>query len=300
MREDRSPMSTNNSLINLGDFGPAAKAVVDAIANGIGTLYLPTHLVKIAEAEAKAHEIKKGSLAVENFAINELVRTPREAQALLRLIHEETKRQENIDDVVSGCLEFLGDSSAAVKSENLDPEWLSTFFKLAKDIDTAGMRKLWSAVLARQAVSKDGFSAKTLSTLSLLSSEDAILFTTLCRFWITGPYHGPYMTEQMFEYARELGLDTSGLHHLQSLGLVNVSSLGYTVSTKTSTAMINYADHELEFKLVKKLDEADSYYMHVGKVIPTQVACELYRVLEQQCDTGVLTRIKANENFIRS
>ena len=65
-------------------------AFVDRIADAVGGVYRPTHIRRVAQAEADAAKIH----ALARIEVSEI-----ERRAMDRLVHEEGRKQENIERI---------------------------------------------------------------------------------------------------------------------------------------------------------------------------------------------------------
>ncbi len=88
-------MSNGKSLVDLGELSKPATVLVKKVCNAVGILYEPRRIRKRAEAEADAEKIK----ALASTELNEI-----QQRAIDRLIHQEARRQENIEAITGQLL----------------------------------------------------------------------------------------------------------------------------------------------------------------------------------------------------
>jgi Protein of unknown function (DUF2806) len=91
-------MGDGNSLINLGELSKPATVLIEKVSNAVGILYEPRRIRKRAEAEAEADKVK-GLASIE---LNEI-----QQRAINRLVHQETRKQENIEAITAQAAESL-------------------------------------------------------------------------------------------------------------------------------------------------------------------------------------------------
>jgi len=161
------------SLIDLGKVSKPISKLIDAVSQGIGTLYEPTRIRRRARAEADAALIK----AEGDIRKRELLK-----RAANRLAFQEMRRQENIENIVEIAAASLPET---VSEEPVDKDWISRFFDECKDVSNEELQKIWGRLLAGEVANPKSCSRKTLAILKDLSQEDAKLFTDFCSFvWV--------------------------------------------------------------------------------------------------------------------
>lgn len=230
MSEDKGKYS---SLINVGDFGPAAQTLVDRVSNAIGVYFEPHRIVRRAKAEAKANEID---------LLSKLKLEDTQRRAAQRLLHEETKKQSNIDNITQDALESLEQDA---QPENIEEPWLDRFLDKAKDISEADAQKIWAKVLAGEAKAQGSFSLRALDILYNLDKKDAETFTLLCRFgWDILGYEA-MLQPMVFDLAdpiyADAGLTYFDLIHLDSLGLISFHTIAqstYSLNSSDATGVL--------------------------------------------------------------
>ena len=90
-----------NSLIKIFEGKPIEK-LIDVVSKAIGTIYEPRQIVRKAKAEAKAESIRAIELAKTNAIIEgDTGKAEYLDRINNRLVNKETKRQKNIEEVVS-------------------------------------------------------------------------------------------------------------------------------------------------------------------------------------------------------
>jgi hypothetical protein len=173
----------------------------------VGVLYEPTHIRRLAQAEADAALIKaQGEAKVEAF----------ERRVQARVSATEARRQRNIEAIVAGAAAAL---PGEVSSAPVEPDWVAEFFNQSQDVSNETMQSLWSRILAGEVASPGSFSLRTLHAVRLLTKVDAELFAHVCRFAVVLRSHLPVLIDNR-EYFRENGFTDRKALHLEALGLI--------------------------------------------------------------------------------
>ena len=88
------------------------------------------------------------------------------------------RQQENIESIVAKAIEFARQKE--ISYEPVDPDWIVEFFNIAQDCSDENMQYLWARLLADEIQNPNSFSRRTLSSIKLLNSYEAKVFTKLC------------------------------------------------------------------------------------------------------------------------
>lgn len=207
-------MASDDQLPSTGELAAkAANNLINKLAKGGWLAYEPTHVKRMAKAQAKALTI----LAKAETEVTDIQR-----RAAQRWLREEERHQENIEAVVKGALPDLSEKAAP---ETLDDEWLSGFFDYAKKVSDAEMRTLWSRVLAGEANTPGSFKKRVLQAVSLLEREDADLFVSLCRFGLRIVRFTPVVFDSDHQVYRQFKINFNTLTHLDAVGLVSFNNV---------------------------------------------------------------------------
>ena len=172
-----------NSLIKFE--GKPIEKLIDVVSKTIGTIYEPRQIVRKAKAEAKAESIK----AIEQAKTNAIIEGDLDKAEYLdginnRLVNKETKRQKNIEDVVSIAVSFL-EAEKEVSNEPVNSDWATRFFDIVQDISDNEMQLLWGKILAGEIKRPQSYSLRTLEILRNMTKEEAELFQKVAQFTIT-------------------------------------------------------------------------------------------------------------------
>jgi len=253
-----------DSLVDLEKLTEPITVLIEKISNATGVLYEPTKIRREAKAKADASKTK----ALMDLEIQDI-----QKRALNRLVTEEIKKQENIENITEKSFSSINEDA---QPEEIEDDWLSNFFDKCKLISDDEMQMLWARVLAEETNKPTTISKRTIEFLSMMDKKDAMLFDNLCKFcWNYGK-----PTLMIIDYEDEifskLGINFSTLHHLQDIGLINFDSLGYSNQFREGHPnIINIA----YYGRVLNLHIENIEYIDVGSAILTQIGSELAKII---------------------
>lgn len=252
----------NNSLINLGSLTEPATLLIEKISNAIGVLYDPRRIVKQAEAEAKAERIK----ALSCMEITDL-----EQRGLQRLIYEEGRKQENIENIIRQALPDLREDATP---KNIEDYWLSSFFEKVKFVSDGDMQSLWGKILAGESNNPGSYSRRTLDVINALDKKDAALFTSLCSLVcvVNNNQFIPFVYDENADFP-EKNINFSNLKHLESLGLIYFDADGLSLTVDNGYLIAGYFDG---YWTLKKSEPKVS--LQVGKVVLSDIGKQLFPI----------------------
>jgi len=156
--------------------------LIDAIKNGCHLVYEPTHIRRIAKANADASIIQ----AKANIEIATIIEIGKrqidscnniESRAQQRLLQQSIFQQENIESVIQKTINHLPQT---VSNDPVEVDWLVTFFDNVKSISNEDMQTIWAKILAGEVNQPGSFSMRTLHILKQMSSNEALLFSEFC------------------------------------------------------------------------------------------------------------------------
>ena len=100
-------MTDGNSLINLGNLSKPATVLIEKVSAAVGAIYAPYHVKRMARAEVEAEKIK---------AIGKIDLTEIEQRAVERFVHQETRKQSNIEQITAQAAASLTQDAKVEKS----------------------------------------------------------------------------------------------------------------------------------------------------------------------------------------
>lgn len=253
-------MTEGNSLLNLGDLSKPATVLIERISDAVGAIYKPRQIKRIAKAEAEAEKIK----TLAQIEINEI-----QQRALVRLIEEEGKKQENMENIIG---KSIGQLNADANPDKIDDDWLASFFDKCKIVSEKQMQGLWSRVLAGEANKPGTYSMKTIDIISTLDKNDAQLFTSLCSFGIYGGATFPIILDENADIYNNRGITFSSLAHLEYIGLIKFDHLtGFVLQNRPKTVGFSYYSISIIIELPNDINNT----IELGKVLLTKTGQEL-------------------------
>jgi hypothetical protein len=203
------------SLVNLGEISKPADTLIKKVSKAVGGIFAPYQIKRIAKAEAEAALIGVQS----KIQITDLTR-----RAMGRWIDEETRHQQNIEDITTKALPQL---KAESDPSAMEDDWITNFFDKSRIVSDREMQNLWSRVLAGEANTPGTYSKRTVNSLSDLDKNDAELLSKLCGFaWLVGDNLTPLIFAHNAAIYNEQGINFVTLQHLESIGLIQFNHVG--------------------------------------------------------------------------
>lgn len=206
-------MGEGNSLVNLGDLSKPATVLIEKVSDAVGALYKPHQIKRVAKAEAEAKKIT----AIADMEISDI-----QQRAMVRLIQEEGKKQENIENITGQATSQLNDNA---KPENIEDDWITHFFEKCRTVSDKEMQSLWASILSGEANNPGKFTKRTVDLVATLGKDEAHLFTSLCTYMLSGGEHFPIVFKIEDEIYKKKGLNFGTLTHLENIGLIKFNNL---------------------------------------------------------------------------
>jgi Protein of unknown function (DUF2806) len=253
-------MGIGNSLISLGDLTRPATVLIEKISDAVGGVFRPYQIKRVAKAESEAEKIK----ALASVEISEI-----QQRALIRLIMEEGKKQENIESITYQALDNLKDDA---RPEVIEADWLVNFFEKCRLVSDKEMQSLWARLLAGEANNPGSFSKRTIEFISNLDKADAQLFTNLCSFgWFAGTYL-PLIYDVKHDIFNKKNINFAALKHLDDIGLVAFNHItGYLYKGFPKTIQIHYYGTPI----IIEFQQDENNELQIGHVLLTKIGQEL-------------------------
>lgn len=257
------------------DLGPAAKALVEKIADATGTLCAPLGTIFQAHAAVSVNKIRaEGEIEVE------LVRR----RALERLAAEETKKQNNLEAIYGKTFQLLDSEVTSTTIEQMDEDWIVFHSEKARLVSDNEMQNLWARVMASEAEVPGSYSKRTLEMLSVLEKTEAHLFTSLCRFVVR--QNSVAIPAILYDEHRDrlpnvytdLGVNADTLLQLATIGLVHYTSPLFTKNVQLYDAPaveLAYFEDDRTYQVSKNDPRTGKYAIDFGVVNLTKVGRQL-------------------------
>ena len=209
-----------------------------------------------------------------------------EHRATQRVNQELIRQQKNLESIVVRANHFCQD----VASECIDPDWLSAFMVMAKDIANPHMQTLWGKIFALELIHSGSFSVKSLRTLNQMTQREAQMFQTACNLSSQVGYDSNRKivlscqnnSKQflLFSKPQQQGINLgrhklpySSFLTLADLGLVHSNELELVNLPLDKELRLSYGDNKLLMTVKSKASKLKYYrFTHIGdelaKLIP--------------------------------
>lgn len=221
------------TVLDLGKLAKPATVLVEKVCNAVGVIYGPTGIRRTAVAEADARMIA---------AKTELDISDMQQRALQRLVHQEGRKQANIESITSQAIHALPHDA---EPESLDEDWVAHFFKQCDTVSDTDMQLLWARLLSGEATRPGSFSKRTVDCVAAFDKSDAELFTKLSQFvWCFGSTSEPLIYDVTNAIYAEQGITFDALDHLSHIGLVRDAEIGFTKTWKGQQGLLTYQGTE--------------------------------------------------------
>ena len=237
--------------------GKPLEKLIDVISKGIGTIYRPKAIRK--DAEAKAYEIEIIERAKSKaLAEGKEIDADTFDRIQERLLHKETKRQNNIDNVSQIAAEQLGHEQV-VSDEPVDDDWTARFFNIVEDVSDDEMQQLWGRILAGEVKQPKSYSLRTLELLKTLSKREAEVFSRASNFVISS-FNSPFLfkgknDELLHKY--DLTFDDRLL--LTETGLLQAeNNISRPLKQNVTDSLIYFDSGKYIIKTLKKADTPEN------------------------------------------
>ena len=169
--------------VNMDKLGKPVEKLIDAFSRGTGIAYLPRHIKKLASASKYAGK----QLDLSAQEIKELF-----GASLLLTCGKQNRQHKNIQAITQKAMAALPDT---VDDKTVDEDWIAHFFEDCKNVSNEQMQILWGRLLAGEITKPGSFSIRTLDFIKSMSTEEAELFTSFCRFVLRSPEKIPFRIE---------------------------------------------------------------------------------------------------------
>ena len=268
---------THNSLVNLGKLSRPADSLVKKVSKGVGGIFAPFQIKRVAKAEAEA-SITKAQSEIE---ITDLHR-----RAGYRFIEEEARHQQNMEDITAKALPHLEEDA---DPDSMEDDWITNFFDKCRIVSDAEMQTLWSRVLAGEANIAGTYSKRTVNFMSDLDKTDAELFAKLCGFcWVIGNVV-PLVIDQNAEIYNRHGINFITITHLESIGILKYAdNTSFQRKYLPKHTRVNYFNQSL---LLEFPDDANNQ-LKIGKTYFTKIGQELAPICPSKPIAGFYEYVK--------
>ncbi len=271
------PAEVAKALVN-----PANK-LIESVSSGMGTVYKPRSIKKLAKA--RAFEIRvigealrefcdlpisyeDGKISIDN---KEFVQRTQN-----RLVAQELNRQNNLENIIDQSYEML-ECEKEVTDEPVDKDWMSRFLNYAADISNEEMQFVWSKILAGEVKQPGSFSLRTLDVIRSISKTEAAIFQKMVPLIISDD--GSLFVSAEESINRKYGLFYGEIMRLDECGLIISNGtvvLNFTIENNDKYRLYNKSLFAImEGKTKSKVEGS------FGLFSLTASGQELYKILEE-------------------
>ncbi len=251
-------MSDVNGLVVTDVLGLAQplQKLIKTVAIGVGKVYEPTHIRRMAKAKADEIQIisksinknialpihyEDGAICIAAEDANELAR-----RAQNRALYQEMKKQQNIESVIAKAYDQL-ENTEEVSEDPVDPDWINEFFDNVANVSNEEMQVFWGKLLAGEVSKPKSFSLRTLATLKNLTNYEAQIFTKVAPYILgnIADLNEGYINYFLLSDPNLLehnGISFGQILRLSEAGLVTVTGntmIGFDIEPKHHTVIIN-------------------------------------------------------------
>ena len=265
--------------------GKPLEKLIDVISKGIGTVYRPKAIRK--EADAKAYEIEILERA-KSKAIAEGKEIDADSYDRIqeRLLHKETKRQKNIDNVSQVAAEQLSQEQT-VSDEPVNEDWTARFFNIVEDIADEEMQNLWGRILVGEVKQPNSYSLRTLDVLKNLTKREAETFIKFSKLalnssnvtFVLNPDNSEYLLKNYSITFQERLL-------LEEVGLITANDLSFQLKGQNSKTPIIYGNSVV---IVDRAEDCPQQDLPV--LVFTKIGAELLKLIDQPFDLNYVNKL---------
>ena len=266
--------------------------LVEVVSQGIGTLYEPTHIKRMAKA--RAMEIKtissavqdselpiqynNGQLAIDTSTKEFLERTEK------RMIFLEAKKQKNIEDIISEAYNNL-EIEKEVSEEPLEDDWINRFFNIVGEISSDDLKTIWSRILSEEIKKPGKCSLRTLETLRNISREEAEIFKNISKYIVK--YDGIYYLPNEDSLLKYANINFANILKLDEASLINSSSNVSTVLKFNDNIKEKYLIYGKNVIFCRKKEKEE---IHLQAYPLTEVGRNIFDILSPNFDKEYLKK----------
>jgi len=254
--------------------------IVDAVTSGVGGAVRPWQIRRVARAEGDA-KITLTKADAESMDIRQ--------RAEIRLQENEIRKQRNLESIIAKSLEI---EQPNVSGDPVDPDWIAAFLEDAAGTSNDQIQDVWARLLAGEVSAPGKYSRRTLSCVKLLSSTDANLFAQACQLSL-GTIGSPelFIPDTGDPEVVSRGVTFSSLEHLDSIGLIDFSHVGYVLRVESAANHIRIPD---AFGTMLVGIKPGKNEIPRGKAILTNVGKELATLVDRDFDENYIHYLVAN------
>ncbi len=277
-KEPETSFSLIKVNVNLECASKAVIELIDAVRNGLGLIYVPTHLrmmtaacldvsSRFAETDPEARQLFERSMG--------------------RYLSQEVRRQKNIEAIANGAIASLPEHA---NDKPVDTDWIAYFLDQCKEVGDEEMQSIWSRILAGEVSQPGTYSLRTLNFVRTLCKEEAQLFTAYCAYCFPDlPAGAPYRftVAKADDYLDKHGMEAFKIRHLVDIGLVRDGMHTLSAEETVFTFPSYYFGKQY---VVTKEDKGIPHYVYDVQNL-TALGCEIYPIAGAKPDFEYLRNL---------
>lgn len=293
----------------------ALQKLYGCVSKGLGTAMIPKEVRDILGRQVAQIEMfndrKEIVNEVSDLSYNEQLSVI-ETQELYertcsRLLHQEMKKQENIENIVNSAKDILEkEQEDTISTKDVNDDWLMRFFNSVQDISDKKMQLLWGKILAGEVKQPNSFSLRSLDAMTKMSKDEANLFERLSPYVIN--FGGAYVIinnddlneKYSIAYGQVLMLDECGILDSSAMMSLNLEisekkdcKIAYNSQLLIASAKDERKIHVQIFKLTRSGIELlnivgchynDDYFAEVAKILAKEnreVSFSLHKIVNK-------------------
>lgn len=289
-------MTKSLEISDLAGLKEPITKLIDVVSKGVGILYEPRNIKKMADA--KAYEIEKISLALRRAEVcgqvtydknnlklsMDLINGELKEVYTDRLLYKEMKRQDNTDKIILGAYQELEKVDYA-SNEDIDDDWITRFFRIAEDISSEDMQVLWGKILAGEIITPNTYSLRTLEILKNLNKKEAELFSKVGNLAIKTSI-ATFIIGDKELLESEFGVDLSDILLLDELNLIDSQGLKYELKENNEKGSSRFLYANKSLHVIK--DASPKHAFPIYKF--TKCGEELLNFIEQDYNQNYISK----------
>lgn len=262
------------------------KRLIEVCASGIGKLYEPTYIRRMADA--RSYELKTLVKTISQNDTNidikfsgDTTELKLESQLLHRMMYRQSKIDANTAKIVANAANELNDS-ASIPAELPATDWIERFFMFAGNISDSDLQEIWGKILSGEISKPQTYSLRLLSILNDLSKNEAQIFKQLTNLIIrTGSDFFVFRSKEK-DFHKSLGsLTFKQFLVLADSGLMNPSTTINLNVRSTNNALKSVFIYQTRAILIESNSEVD-FNIPIYKL--TSTGEQLLNLINNSCE----------------
>lgn len=259
---------------------------LEVVSQGIGTLYEPTHIKRMAKSRAKEIrtissaindsnlpiQYSNGPVGIDTSTKEFMERTER------RMLFLEAKKQKNIEDIIAGAYENL-ENEPKVSEEPLQEEWINRFFNIVGEVSSDELKVIWSKILSEEVKQPGKCSIRTLENLRNISREEAEIFKKISNYIIE--YRNVYYLPNEDELLKSININYGEILKLSEAQMINSSAMVSATLTFDENTKENYLIYNNYIVICKKENKSVE---NLSAFNLTETGINIFKILSTNFD----------------